>query len=66
MSAVEAKLMTKTFNQTKFDRYVAREVKSMQRLRAKGHRDFTDMTDQQIAEWANASARIYGGGTEVH
>lgn len=55
--------MTKTFDQAAFDKFVAQQIKSMERQRAKGARDFAQMTDAEILASARSMARIYGAGT---
>jgi len=54
--------MTKGYSLAKQDRWVRREVKSMQRLRAKGHRDFRDMSDTAMLGVATKLAKIYQVG----
>ena len=54
--------MTKGYSLEKQDRWVIREVRSMKALRAKGHRDFKDMSDTQILLTANRLARMYEVG----
>lgn len=54
--------MTKGYSLEKQDRWVIREVRSMKALRAKGHRDFKDLSDTQILLTANRLARIYEVG----
>lgn len=55
---------TRVFNQGKHDRFVAQQVKSMTRLRSKGHRDWVSSTDEQIKEAAMVLARCYNAGEE--
>lgn len=52
-----------TFCQAKHDKWVAREIKSQTRLRAKGHRDFIKLSDESIARSAEMLARTYSVGT---
>lgn len=53
----------KTFSQAKYDRFIAKEVRSMTRLRDKGHRDFRSMTDEGIRNAAERLASIYDAGS---
>lgn len=62
--AVALERGTKVFNQSKFDRFVAQQVKSMTRLRSKGHRDWANSTDEQIKEAAMVLARCYNAGED--
>lgn len=55
--------MTKGYSLEKQDRWVIREINSMKKLRAKGHRDFRDLTDSQISGIATKLARFYSVGT---
>ena len=55
--------LTKTYSQVAFDKFVAQQVKSMNKMRAKCHRDWKDATDEQIKGTAEAMARIYDAGT---
>jgi hypothetical protein len=54
--------LVKGFEQGRHDKYVAREIRQMKRLRAKGHRDFARMTDEGIVRAAEAIARINNAG----
>ena len=54
--------MEKTYSQAAFDKFVASEIKSMKRYRAKGHRDFKNATDEQIQASAIALANCYNVG----
>lgn len=54
--------MTRTFSQAAFDKAVARDIKSMTAARAKGHRDYKNLTDDQIKAAAESLARIYNSG----
>ena len=49
-------------SQTHYDRYVAKQVRAMQKARAKGHRDFRDWTDAQMRETAKKLADYYNVG----
>lgn len=62
MSATFTK-MTKGYSLAKQDRWVIREINSMKKLRASGHRDFRDLTDSQISGIATKLARFYCVGT---
>lgn len=53
----------KTFSQARYDRFIAKEVRSMTRLRDKGHRDFRSMTDEGIKNAAERLAKIYDVGS---
>jgi ribonuclease HIII len=55
--------MTKGYSLEKQDRWVIREVNSMKKLRAAGHRDFRNLTDSQISGIATKLARFYSVGT---
>ena len=55
--------MTKGYSLDKQDRFVVREINSMKKLRATGHRDFRDLTDSQITGIATKLARFYSVGT---
>lgn len=55
--------MTKGYSLEKQDRWVIREIDSMKKLRAKGYRDFRDLTDSQITGIATRLARFYSVGT---
>lgn len=54
--------MTKGFDAAKVERFIATEVRSMKRLRAKGHHDFAAMTDAGMIATAATLARIYNVG----
>lgn len=54
--------MVKGFSLAKQDAWVRKEIRSMQRLRAKGHRDFKDMSDTSMLGAALKLARIYNVG----
>lgn len=58
MNATLTKL-TMTPDVAKAARALQREIKAMQRLRAKGHRDWKNATDEQIRAAAEAMTRIY-------
>ena len=54
--------LTEVFDQAIYDRYVAREVRGMKRLRTRGHVDFRDWSDAMIDEAATTLARINRAG----
>jgi hypothetical protein len=54
--------MTKGFDAAKVERFIAKEIRSMKRLRDKGHHDFAAMTDAGIVAAAATLARIYNVG----
>jgi hypothetical protein len=54
--------MVKGYSLAKQDAWVRKEIQSMKRLRAKGHRDFKDMSDTSMLAAATKLARIYNVG----
>jgi hypothetical protein len=64
-ASVSFSKVTKTHSQSAHTRLVAQQVKSMTRLRTKGHRDWAGSTDAEILAAAESMARIYGAGTVV-
>jgi hypothetical protein len=60
--SVEGYWKTKQFSQQKFDRFVSQQVKKMQKLRAKGHRDWLNVSDEVIQSLALKMANSYDAG----
>jgi len=56
------KKLTATNDETRVARFIAKEIRSMERLRSKGHRDFVRMTDEGIKASAESLARVYNVG----
>ena len=52
----------KKHDQAKVDKYIRQQVKAYTKLRNKGHRDWKDMTDEQIQATAEFMARTYNVG----
>lgn len=56
------KKLTASHDDAKVAKFIAKEIRSMERLRANGHRDFVRMTDEGIRSAAGKLASIYNIG----
>lgn len=54
--------LTRQFSQARFDRYVAQQVRSMTKARDRKHRDFVNITDEDIRKGAEFLARVNNAG----
>lgn len=59
---VSFKKSTKTYDEHSRELFIAQSVKSMQRMRAKGHCDWKDCSDEKIQRVAESMAHIYHAG----